>query len=123
MHEAGKCCTELLEKTANALDDSVGAMLLAVQRGNLDLSIRVAVTRLVFSYRMALRYNRGACVMFRSGEKNRRKIIRKCAAAFPYLWLIVSGASRSLCATGTILAFSAFQSMSAAPCFSFFIVC
>ena len=53
MHEAGKRCTELLEKTANALDDSVGAMLLAVQRGNLELSIRVAAMRSVFSYRMA----------------------------------------------------------------------
>jgi hypothetical protein len=46
MHEAGKRCTELLEKTANALDDSVvNVMLLAVQRGNLELSVNIAVKR------------------------------------------------------------------------------
>ena len=51
MHEAGKSCTELLEKTANALNDNiVSVMLLAVQKGNLELSIRVAVTKSVFSY-------------------------------------------------------------------------
>ena len=61
MHEVGKRCTELLENTANALDDNVvSAMLLAVQKGNLELSIRVAVrrsvtaeTRLVISYKIA----------------------------------------------------------------------
>ena len=54
MHEAGKHCTELLEVTANALNDNViSAMLLAVQRGNLELSINIAVTKSVFSYRMA----------------------------------------------------------------------
>ena len=54
MHEAGKRCTELIEKTANALNDNVvSVMLLAVQKGNLELSIYVAVTKSVFSYRMA----------------------------------------------------------------------
>ena len=54
MHEAGKHCTELIEKTANALNDNVvSIMLLAVQKGNLELSIIVAVTRPVCSYRMA----------------------------------------------------------------------
>ena len=54
MHEAGKCCTELLEITANALNgDVVNAMLLAVQKGNLELSIKLALARSVFSYRMA----------------------------------------------------------------------
>ena len=53
MHEAGKRCTELLEKTANALNDNtIGVMLLAVQKSNLELSINVAVTRSVLSYRM-----------------------------------------------------------------------
>ena len=46
MHEAGKCCTELLKATAMALNDGVVAvMLLAVQRANLELSINVAVTQ------------------------------------------------------------------------------
>ena len=54
MHEAGKSCTELIEKTAYALNDNVvSVMLLAVQKGNLELSIYVAVTKSVFSYRMA----------------------------------------------------------------------
>jgi hypothetical protein len=46
MHEAGKRCTELLEKTANALNDNVvTVMLLAVQRGNLELSVSLAVKK------------------------------------------------------------------------------
>ena len=50
MHEAGKRCTELLEKTANALsDNAVNLMLLAVQKKNLELSINVAVTKSVFT--------------------------------------------------------------------------
>ena len=54
MHKAGKRCTELLEKTANALNDNVvSVMLSAVQKGNLELSIHVAVTRWAFSYKMA----------------------------------------------------------------------
>ena len=53
MHEAGKRCTELIEKTANALNDNVvRVMLLAVQRGNLELSINVAVTKSVYFYRL-----------------------------------------------------------------------
>ncbi|KXN80862.1 hypothetical protein AN958_07084 [Leucoagaricus sp. SymC.cos] len=53
MHEAGKRCTELLEKTANALsDDVVAVMLLAVQRGNLELSVKRAVKRYVTLYRV-----------------------------------------------------------------------
>ena len=48
MHEAGRRCMELLETTATALNDGVVAvMLLAVQRGNLELCINVSVTRLV----------------------------------------------------------------------------
>ena len=51
MHEAGKCCIELLEKTANALNDNVvSVMLFAVQKGNLELSVKLAVTKSVFSY-------------------------------------------------------------------------
>ena len=49
MHEASNRCNELLEKTANALNDNVvSVMLLAVQKGNLELSINVAVTKSVF---------------------------------------------------------------------------
>jgi len=73
MHEAGKRCTELLEKTANALNDNVvNVMLLAVQKKNLELSINVAVTK--------------ACTMIKGGEAERGKVIGKCVAAFPYMW-------------------------------------
>ena len=94
MHKAGEHCTELLEKTANALSDNVvGVMLLAVQKGNLELSINRAVTKSVFLYGMArksLIYYFRACIMIRSGEKERGKIIGKCVVAFPYMWYYVS---------------------------------
>ena len=49
MHEPGQHCTELLETTANALSDGVVAvMVLAVKRGNLELSINAGVKRFVF---------------------------------------------------------------------------
>ena len=49
MHEPGNHCTELLETTAKALnDDLVAVMALAVKKGNLELSIKVALARLVF---------------------------------------------------------------------------
>ena len=49
MHEAGQHCIELLEVTANALNNNVvGFMLLAVQRGNLELSIKHALKWLVY---------------------------------------------------------------------------
>ena len=44
MHKKGQHCTELVEKTANKLSSHVVAiMLLAVQKDNLELSIKQAV--------------------------------------------------------------------------------
>jgi len=46
MHEENQHCTELLEKTANALNDGVVAVMIsAVKRGNLELSINIAMRR------------------------------------------------------------------------------
>ena len=46
MHKHGQQCTELIEKTANELSSGVVAlMLLAVQKDNLELGIRLAVRR------------------------------------------------------------------------------
>jgi hypothetical protein len=46
MHKERGHCNDLLEKTATALDkDTVALMLLAVQRGNLELSAKVALNR------------------------------------------------------------------------------
>jgi hypothetical protein len=39
-------CNDLVEKTAAALnEDTVALMLLAVQRGNLELSVKIALCR------------------------------------------------------------------------------
>jgi hypothetical protein len=46
MHKQTGCCGDLLEKTAMSLDkDTVALMLLAVQKGNLELSVKVALNR------------------------------------------------------------------------------
>ena len=44
MHKPGQCCTDLIEMTANALSgDVVALMLMAVQKDNLELSIKYAI--------------------------------------------------------------------------------
>jgi len=46
MQKHGERCAHLIEMTANALGDGVVAlMLLAVQRDNLELNIKLAVTK------------------------------------------------------------------------------
>ena len=46
MHMSGSNCGNLVEKTAAALnDEAVMLMLLAVQRGNVELSVKVAWRR------------------------------------------------------------------------------
>jgi len=48
MHNPDQRCTDLIEVTANALSGGVVAlMLIAVQRDNLELSIKQAITRCV----------------------------------------------------------------------------
>jgi len=44
MHEPGQGCTDLIEKTADALSgETVALMLMAVQKDNLELSIKYAI--------------------------------------------------------------------------------
>ena len=46
MHMKDGCCNGLIEETVAALDEDVVAlMLLAVQRGNLELSVKTALSR------------------------------------------------------------------------------
>ena len=45
MHRQNMCCNELIEKTAAALKKDVIVMLLAVQRGNFELSVKTALNR------------------------------------------------------------------------------
>ncbi len=46
MHRKNRRCNELIEKTAAALnEDTVVLMLLAVQRDNLESSVKLALNR------------------------------------------------------------------------------
>ena len=46
MHRQNAYCNDLIEKTAEALnEDTVALMLLAVQNGNLELSVKMALNR------------------------------------------------------------------------------
>jgi hypothetical protein len=46
MHRKDSRCDSLVEKTAEALnEDVIALMLLAVQRGNLEWSVRTALSR------------------------------------------------------------------------------
>ena len=46
MHKENESCYALLEETASALDDeAVTVMLLAIQRENLEMSVKSAVQR------------------------------------------------------------------------------
>jgi hypothetical protein len=97
MHEAGNHCTELIEKTANAVDDKVlSVMLLGVQSGNLRWSIELAVKKSVSSLHTERpkkpHFYFRACQMFRGGEEDRGKIISECLVTFPYMWFYVSAA-------------------------------
>ena len=52
MQRPGQRCTGLIEMTADALSGNVVAlMLVAVQRGNLELSIKQAIKRSVVMHR------------------------------------------------------------------------
>ena len=46
MHRQNADCNDLIEKTAEASnEDTVALMLLAVQNGNLELSVKMALNR------------------------------------------------------------------------------
>ena len=46
MHIHGADCTDIIVKTSRALnDDAVAIMLLALQRGNLEVAVQTAVER------------------------------------------------------------------------------
>ncbi|KAI9433125.1 hypothetical protein H4582DRAFT_1857035, partial [Lactarius indigo] len=70
MHKQSMGCDKLIETTAAALnDDIVGLMLLAVQRGNLEFSVKAALKRV------------------RSHDSTKAEdIIRKCLLPFPRIW-------------------------------------
>ena len=55
MHDPGQRCADLIETTASALsNDAVALMLVAVQRKNLELSIKHAIRRYVLIHSKAM---------------------------------------------------------------------
>ncbi|KAH9054680.1 hypothetical protein EDB87DRAFT_1834670 [Lactarius vividus] len=71
MHKQNMGCDWLIEMTAAALnDDIVRLMLLAVQMGNLELSVKGALARVHFCTGMDIRH-----------------IVRECLFPFPYIWV------------------------------------
>ncbi|KAF8266550.1 hypothetical protein EI94DRAFT_180650 [Lactarius quietus] len=76
MHMKDSRCDGLVEETAAALnEDTVALMLLAVQRGNIELSVKTALSRMT--------------------EFEVDNVIRECLIPFPYIWFV--SASRYLC--------------------------
>jgi len=74
MYMQNSCCDDLIEKTAVVLnDDVVTLMLLAVQRGNLELSVKLALDRVHPHARF--------------GVRRAKIIVRECLYPFPYFWL------------------------------------
>lgn len=74
MHKTDGRCDKLIEETAGALnDDVVTLMLLAVQRSNVELSVKLAVTR-VHPH-------------FGGDADDFRELVKTCLTVFPYLWL------------------------------------
>jgi len=74
MHRQNRHCDDLIEKTAVALnDDIVTLMLLAVQKGNLELSVKTALKQ-VHSHAGF-------------GVRRAKIIVQKCLYAFPYIWV------------------------------------
>ncbi|KAF8266523.1 hypothetical protein EI94DRAFT_178720 [Lactarius quietus] len=81
MHMKDSRCNGLVEETAAALnEDTVALMLLAAQKGNLELSVKTALSR-----------------VHSMTEFQVDKLIRECVIPFPYVWIFVSGHSAFHC--------------------------
>lgn len=91
MHKQGRC-TDLIEITANELDDNVVAlMLVAIQRDNLELSIQQAIRRYVHMCTMTsmrrVDHRYRTHVKFEQGIVSTEVVIKTCILAFPSLWV------------------------------------
>ncbi|KAF5348792.1 hypothetical protein D9756_009849 [Leucocoprinus leucothites] len=77
MHKPDGCCKELIEETARALNDNVVTlMLVAVQRSNVELSVKLAVERTLPHLR-----------------SDAEDVVEKCLGPFPYIWVGTSAHS------------------------------
>jgi GTPase SAR1 family protein len=73
MHRQNTHCHDLIKKTAAGLnDDTVALMLLAVQRGNLELSVKSVLIHLY-----------SGTVLKVTAVKD---LVRECLRPFPYIW-------------------------------------
>ncbi|KAH9012521.1 hypothetical protein EDB84DRAFT_1405589, partial [Lactarius hengduanensis] len=76
MHRQNRRCDDLIEKTAAALnEDTVALMLLTVQKGNLQLSVKMALNRVLS----------GAGFKVEGTER----MVGECLFAFPFIWVSV----------------------------------
>ena len=87
-------CRDLIGTTAAALnEDVVSLMLVAVQRGNLDLSVRRALNRWVchLSGWVSNDLNKHCRVHSSAGieVKSKDDIVQECLRQFPYIWASV----------------------------------
>ncbi|KAF8262884.1 hypothetical protein EI94DRAFT_1742403 [Lactarius quietus] len=72
MHNKESRCEGLIEKTAAALnDDVVALMLLAVQRNNLELSVKTALSR-----------------AYAQTEFEVERVVQACLRPFPWIWSV-----------------------------------
>ena len=89
MHKVETRCDSLLEETAEALNEDVlTLMLLAVQKADLGLSIRTAVTRCVFHVknRERMQSHQRYSVHNMSLNEDTRDVILSCLIPFPQIW-------------------------------------
>ncbi|KAN0131046.1 hypothetical protein V8E53_011179 [Lactarius tabidus] len=72
MHRKDSHCDNLVETTAAALnEETVALMLLAVQRSNLELSVKTALRR-----------------VHQKAGLNVKEVIKECLVPFPYIWFV-----------------------------------
>ncbi|KAH9161960.1 hypothetical protein EDB89DRAFT_2080098 [Lactarius sanguifluus] len=75
MHRQNSRCDDLIEKTTTALnEDTVALMLLVVQKGNINLSVKMALNRVVSGARFKV--------------EGAERMVRECLFAFPFIWWV-----------------------------------
>jgi hypothetical protein len=91
MHKPGQRCTPLLEKTADALSGSIVALMLSVQKDNLELNVNRALKWYVPLYhetRMrGVNSHHRAHASFVRGSGSIESVINICVSSFPSTWV------------------------------------
>ena len=92
MHKQGQC-TDLIDKTANELgNDVVTLMLVAVQKDNLELSVKHAIRRygdVCICMATKIRVCRAYRIhgKLEQGTVSTEVVIKTCISAFPSIWV------------------------------------